>query len=181
MFYLRKLVPLAALLALVALNTPLLAQESASRQPTSPSSSPQAESTPAEADSWGPLARQLEAENRRLVEERDHWQAEAIKCQARLERAEHNLSWLTAKAFTAAEDPEVQVTGNEVVVTVRMLNIGDQPSVGTASINLLLDNKVVATAKEPVNIPAGSGLSVTHRFSGVSGKGKFTAKMSFDP
>lgn len=183
MSYLAKLLPLAALLASFdgnAVFPPLFAQESSALQ--SPSPSPMVEPTPADTNSWSPLAQRLEAENRRLVQERDHWHAEALKCQARLQRAEQSLSLMTAKDLTAVlEDPEVRVTGNDVLVTAHMLNLGDQVSQGTASIDLLLDNKVVATAKEPVSIAPGSDLSVTHLFPGLAGKGVFSAKLRFDP
>lgn len=183
---LRKLLPLAVLLASFDRNaacSPFFAQESAPRKPSpSPSPSPRAEPLSADAEAWRQLAERYEAEMFKLRDERDHWSAEAVKCQSRLQRAEERLNEMIAKALTAVEDPpEVKVIGNDVLVTARLMNLADQPSQGTAFIVLLLDNKLVDTAKEIVSITPNSDLSVTHRFEGVAGKGKFSANVSFNP
>jgi len=180
----RKLLLFAVLLAFFdrsAAFSPLFARESSPRSP-SPSPSPGDKPLSTDAESWRQLAKVYEAEVLRLRDDRDHRSAEAVKCQARLQGAEERLNEMIAKALTAVWDPlEVKVIGKDVLVTARLLNIADQPSRGTAFIVLLLDNKVAATAEEPVSITLNSDLSVTHRFEGIAGKGKFSANVSFNP
>ena len=181
---LRKLLALAVVLALFDSNTacsPVFSQKSA---PPKPSTSPSPGDKPlsADAEAYRRLAETYEAEMLKLRDERDHWSDEAVVCKARLQRAEERLNEMIAKALTAVEkDPEVKVIGNDVVVTARLMNLADQPSQGTAFIVLLLDNKLVDTAKEIVSITPNADLSVTHRFEGVAGKGKFSANVSFNP
>jgi len=180
---LRKLLLFSVLLAFFDRNaalSPLFAQESTPRSP-SPSSSPGDKPLSADAEAWRKLAARYEAEALRLRDERDHASVAALRCQINLQQAEEHLSETNAKSLNAVENPEVQVSGNDVLVTARPKNLAHQPSRGTAFILLLLDNKIVATAKEIVSITPKAELSVTHRFEGVAGKGKFSASVSFNP
>lgn len=179
---LRQLLPLAALLASfepLLTSPPLFALESAS--PPSRPASTRAETAPPDAGPLRPFIEALEAEIRKLRQERDDWEAKAVVCQARLQRATDSLNQLALPDLATVGDPELQVAGTDVVVTSHLINLADQLSRGTAAIDLLLDDKVVASAREPVSVAASSGLTVTHLFKGLAGKGKLSAKVSLEP
>ncbi len=143
-----------------------------------PSQGGRAEASPAPE---APMVRALEAEIERLREERDRWEIEATRCQAKLERAERRAGALSVAQLTAIGDPEVRRNGEDVLVSVELLNAGFDLAQGTAVIELWLDGKLVASAKEAVSVAADAGATVSHRFPGLAGKGKLSATVHFAP
>ena len=187
MSYLRMLLVLAALFASFAgsaASSPCSAGESTPPQPASPAAKPRTEAAPDDANSWRRMAEELESALLRLRKERDDWEMKAVACEARLKRAEEKLDKKAADSLAddlAIGPPLIRVDGKDVVVTAGMWYLGDRQTQSKVSIDLLLGDKVVATAKEPFSISPGGDAEVSHTFPGLAGKGTYSAKVRLDP
>lgn len=159
---------------------------------------PRSDAPTAEEASWQRLAQQLEADNGRLEQERDHWKAEAERYHAGLERAvaELNRPGAAVSMPRPATAPQPAVAPGSVYptgpafvqpmlegwgVSGRLWNSGSTDAPGTLTVELLRDGQVQETKFVQLTAPAGVETPYQVVFGGPTDRvGTYNARVRFD-
>lgn len=151
-------------------------------------------------EAWRRLAQSLEQENTELRRERDHWQAETGRYQQGLERAVAELNRVAGAAaaqrlqvqsqpqarpgeramVSTLGAPQVQIIGDDVLVTATVWNSSDTDARGRAHVELLLDGGVVDSTIVALDVPARTDHALTARMRHQNRSGTYSARVRLE-
>lgn len=121
------------------------------------------------------------------VEELNRVSSESARMQRYLEQAASSTPTRRTRStpqpkarVSTLGPPQVQILGDQVVVTGHVYNNGDADARGSIVLTLMVDNRPVDDARVPLNVPAGTDQVYSYTFNFSFRNGTYSARIRLD-